>query len=144
MKIIQGVSHLDHGLTPAHLEWLSSKFAGRTGFFIETVEMPEGLPSLRCSLYGPAMGDAPVAEEHVSYAVRGNRRCASRHLAGVFPRETRLVTVVAGVVGEDPCVLYTSYGGPEAPREPGDLSLGTMEQILESREFWAKHALSLL
>ncbi len=34
---IHADSHLDHNLTPAHVAFLRSHFAGKTGFFIETV-----------------------------------------------------------------------------------------------------------
>ena len=43
---------------------------------------------------------------------------------------------------EHACILYTSYGGPKAPREPGDLTIESWEAIVEAREFWAQHALS--
>lgn len=145
MQIINGVSHLDHGLTPAHLEWLKERYSDKSEFFIETSLIPDDLPSLECGLYGPIVGDEPVQEGAVYYAVRNGRKCASRIMAGVrreWVRPSRLITVVAGPHEGHPCVLYTSYGGPQAPREPGDLSLGTMEQILESRAFWAEHALA--
>ena len=140
--LISGVSHLDHGLTPAHLGWLAVKFAGRAAFFIESVELPAELPALDCGLYGPAMGDDPVAEAAVTYAVRPGRKCASRIIPGRPARATRWVTIIAGPHDGHPCVMYTSYGGPEAPREPGDLSLGDMAQIQEARAFWAVHALA--
>lgn len=57
--IVLPVSHLDHDLTPAHVAWLTSHFADRTGFFLETVELPAELPPLdlrpaRPSLRRPA------------------------------------------------------------------------------------------
>ena len=51
------------------------------------------------------------------------------------------MTVVAGPDGEIPCRLYTCYGGPCAPREPGDTSLSDEERA-ESLAFWLQHALS--
>jgi hypothetical protein len=40
------------------------------------------------------------------------------------------------------CVLFTAYGGPAAPREPGDSSIASWEELTQSRRFWAQHALS--
>lgn len=42
---------------------------------------------------------------------------------------------------EHACVLYTAYGGPQAPREPGDPSIKSWEELVASREFWSQHAL---
>lgn len=143
MKIIDNVSHLDHGLTPEHLAWLIERFVGRDAFFVETVELPLHLPALTCGVYGPNMGDQPVVEADVRYVVRGDRKWASRVLRhAAAPRPTRKLTVVAGPYGEVPCILYTSYGGPEAPREPGDTSIASLAEIHESRAFWKVHALS--
>lgn len=38
-------------------------------------------------------------------------------------------------------ILYTAFGGPLAPREPGDPDLPAEERA-ESEAFWAEHALS--
>lgn len=138
---ITEASHLDHGLTESHKEWLRDHFADRSEFFIETVRMPDVLLSLECGLYGPIMGDGPVDERDVRYAVRNNRKWSTRVARRESMRMTRLMTVVAGPHDGLPCVLFTAYGGPPAPREPGDPSLATLEQIQESREFWSKHAL---
>jgi hypothetical protein len=147
--IITSESHLDHGLTPSHVEWLKSRFADRRAFFIETVEIPEDLPPVRCGLFGPEMGDERIFEADVRYVVRGERRCCSRilksfirtELFGSLPRTTRKLTIVAGPHGNEPCVLYTSYGGPQAPREPGDPTIESWEEIEKSRAFWQAHAL---
>lgn len=134
-------SHLDHGLTPAHIEWLVSRYKDKNEFFIETVDLPDELSTLECGLYGPAMGDVPVPEEQVFYGVRGTRKCASR-LVKQRKRATRKLTIVAGPHEDRPCVLYTSYGGPNAPREPGDPDIKNWEQLLEARAFWKEHALA--
>lgn len=139
--IILPVSHLDHGLTAAHVAWLERRFVSRTGFFLETVELPAELPPLTCALHGPLVGDAPVPESEVTYRRRGDRPGASR-LCARPPRPTRLLTVIAGPEGEDPCVLYTAFGGPAAPREPCDPGLADGELREASRAFWAEHALS--
>jgi hypothetical protein len=148
---ITAESHLDHGLNQEHVAWLIERFADKSRFFLETITLPDFLPEVECALYGPICGDEPVAEATVTYKIRGSRKYASRVLAdGSFlpstasasgTRKTRTLTVIAGPSGVDPCVLYTSYGGPVAPREPGDPGIGTWESVLESRAFWATHAL---
>lgn len=126
---------------PSHIAWLTLHFADRTGFFLETVELPAELPPLACGLHGPLVGDAPVLEFEVTYRQRGDRPGSSR-LCSRPVRPTRLLTVIAGPEGEDPCVLYTAFGGPAAPREPFDPSLGEGAVLEASRSFWAVHALS--
>lgn len=140
MKVLPA-SHLDHGLSPAHVAWLLERFADRQAFFVETVELPPQLPPLLCGLHGPAMGDEPVPEAEAHYAVRGGRQGTSR-LCRRPARETRLVTVIAGPDGEEPCVLYTAYGGAAASREPWDLSLAGQDAREQAQRFWAEHALS--
>ena len=137
---IHADSHLDHALTPAHLAFLVSHFADKTGFFIETVALPDDLSDLTCGLYGPSMGDPPVTEG-VSFEARGERVYPSRMVA-LPMRPTRLLTVIAGPHKGAPCVLYTAHGGPKAPREVGDPTLTTEEARAESTAFWATHALA--
>lgn len=139
MKITSD-SHLDHGLEKDQVEYIHQRFANRDAFFIETFELPEELGAVPCGLHGPIMGDEPVSEAEVSYTVRGNRKCASR-MAALPIRPTRQVTVIAGPHDGEPCVLYTAFGGPVTPKEPGDLTL-EIEKIQESRDFWSKHALA--
>lgn len=135
-------SHVDHGLTPEHVAFIVARFAGRDAFFLETFTLPDSLAELECGLYGPLVGDGAVDEGDVSYVVRGARKCASRVVAKPA-RKTRTVTVIAGPSGDRPCVLYTSYGGPAAPREPGDATIPTWEALTEARAFWADHALAV-
>jgi hypothetical protein len=137
---ITSESHLDHNLSPAHVAWLQELFADMDAFFIATATIPDHLGEVECGLYGPSMGDAAVVEEDVTYAIRGKRKCASRVVARPV-RMTRTLTIVAGPSGDKPCVLYTSYGGPQAPREPGDTSISNWEDVTASRAFWAVHAL---
>jgi hypothetical protein len=138
--IITAASHLDHGLTEDQIMFLSKRFVDRDAFFIESIELPEELGTVSCSLYGPAMGDAAIPDSEVSYAIRGDRRNASR-LVDLPSRPTRTITVIAGPHEDAACVLYTAFGGPATPKEPGDLSL-EIDKIAESRDFWAKHALA--
>ena len=139
MLTLSPASHLDHGLSPAHVKFLLERYADKDAFFLETLELPAELASLTCGLYGPLMGDAPVPEERVVYARRGIRAYNSRVTTGVM-RGTRLVTVIAGPHEGKPCVLYTAYGGPLAPREPTDPEL-PVAQLPEAKAFWAEHAL---
>jgi hypothetical protein len=141
MQIIDGTSHMDHGLGLGHTTWLKELFKDRTGFFKATIKMPSDLRKLPCGLWGPAMKDPAVEEDKVTYAIRGNRRWASRKIMGVSTRPTDLLTVIAGPACGQTCVLYTAYAGPEAPREPGDLTIPDWASIEESRKFWATHAL---
>jgi hypothetical protein len=137
---ITDASHLDHGLSKAQVDHIRTLFADRDAFFIESFELPENLGTVPCGLYGPEMGDDPVPESEVSYEVRGKRSCASR-LVNRDTRPTRIVTVIAGPHEDLACVLYTAFGGPLTPKEPGDLTL-EIEKIQESRDFWTKHALA--
>jgi len=38
--------------------------------------------------------------------------------------------------------MWTAYGGPAAPREPGDETIETGKEYAQSVNFWAEHALS--
>jgi hypothetical protein len=138
---ITSESHLDHNLSPAHVAWLLARFADRDAFFIETLTLPDDLGEVECGIYGPSVGDEPVPEAEVSYAIRGARRCASRMVKRPV-RMTRTLTVIAGPNDGLTCVLYTSYGGPAAPREPGDTGIPTWEEVQAARAFWAEHALA--
>jgi len=131
-------SHVDHGLTEAQLRYLFDRFADRNGFFIETIELPEQLGTVPCGLHGPLMGDAPIIETEVLRQVRGDRTWQSR-LVDRAPRQVRTVTVIAGPHGDLPCVLYTAFGGPLAPQEPGDPGC---RDLTASLAFWDQHALS--
>jgi hypothetical protein len=131
--------------------WLEEQFGAREGFFIATVELPAHLGPLDCGLYGPAVGDEPVPDALAVYAKRGTRDNASRMVRRPS-RPTRTLTVIAGPQGpgnstpDDTTIMYTSYGGPCAPREPGDLSLqgdGQEAALAESKAFWAEHALAI-
>ena len=139
MKITDD-AHLDHNLSPAHLAWLLARFADRATFFIETVELPEALGDLESAIYGPAAGDAPVPEADVTYTPRGDRAYVSR-LIDAPTRPSRLITVIAGPHKGDACILYTAFGGPASPKEPGDETLDDAGRA-ESEAFWAEHALA--
>ena len=133
-------SHVDHNLTAEQISWLKNNFQERDGFFVESVLLPETLGIVPCGLHGPLMGDEPVADSDVTLERRGEREYRSRTVDRPT-RPTRTVTVIAGPHEKDTCILYTAFGGPVAPKEPGDESLGDDERA-ESEEFWSKHALS--
>ncbi len=146
-------SHLDHSLAQEHVSFILERFAARSGFFRETIALPFWLGPLMCGLHGPIVGDAPIAESDVTYAIRGNRKHASR-MVNRPKRETRILTVIGGhmpvkegngfgAVDATRCVLYTAFGGPHTPREPGDSYICEWDELTESRKFWAQHALSL-
>ena len=153
-------SHTDHGITEPLRNYVLDQFHGRDSFFVETVTYRENyerhvgpyliergahesetytvdLPAVSCALHL----NVPEAETH--YAKRGDRAWESR-MCKRQPRMVREVTVVAGPHPDDPAagmVLFTMYGGPEAPREPGDPSLeGVALEV--STAFWTHAALS--
>lgn len=132
-------SHVDHGLTEGQLAYLLQRFGDHNAFFVATIELPEALGTVPCGLYGPSMGDAPVAEEDVVYVQRLGRTWVSRLLPMTAGRRTRQVTVVAGPHDGEACVLFSAFGGPSAPQEPGDP--GCRDQGA-SVAFWNQHALS--
>lgn len=154
-------SHLDHGLTEPQVAFLLERFKDRASFFIETVELPPELGQVACGLYGPSMGDQPISEDAVELVTRGDRAYKSRCIVAQ-PRPTRQVTVIAGEHDGLPCVLYTAFGGPQAPQEVGELELAWEAAAAEqprtedacrrmdalraklevSRPFWRVHALA--
>jgi hypothetical protein len=131
-------SHLDHGLTDAQRDHVLAQFADKTGFFIATVTLPEGLGTVPCGLH------LDVPESEVHYAARGEREYTSR-LCNRGTRPVREVTIIAGTDRDNPddptVYLFTMFGGPLAPKEPGDPRLTDAERP-ESEAFWARAALS--
>jgi hypothetical protein len=136
-------SHMDHDITPAQWDYIFSRFAGRSEFLTETLELPEDLGSVANALYGPSCGDPPVFESEVHYVMRGTRAGQSRMIDRP-KRATRWVRVIAGPHDGNACVLYTAYGVadkdmPTSPREPWDPACS---DIAASKAFWAVHALA--
>ena len=103
----------------------------REGVVIRTFDIGREEP---CYLRGPSMGDDPVPEEAVYYAVRPPRAAASR----MINAEPARTTVATAIVIDG--VLATAFYGPLAPREPSDPGL-TDDNREESVLFWAQHAL---
>jgi hypothetical protein len=136
-------SHTDHGLTAAHLAMIDFHFEANPpkGFTIAQLDLPEGVESLPCGLHGPSTTGQEVPESEVQYAVRGTRKCASRLTSRPSAPSRKMTVMVA--LGEDGVpFLITAYGGPLAPREPGDPDIGSWDELVKSREFWSTHALS--
>lgn len=138
---ISPASHLDHGLSPEAITWLLGQFTDRNEFFIASVELPAQFSEIDCALHGPVVGDNPIEESEVFYQMRKGRGNYSR-LCKRAPRKTRTVTVIAGPNEGDPCVLYTAFGGPLAPKETGDVTIKSESEREASEKFWAEHALS--
>lgn len=138
--ILHPESHRDHAITEPILKWLLERFADKTEAFIETVELPKVLGTVPCALYGPAMGDEPIAEKDAFYRVRGNRQYTSR-LVNRPMRATNKVTIIVGPHDNQPTVLYTCFGGPLSPMEAHDPNLSDAK-MKESLAFWSEHALA--
>ena len=129
-------SHLDHNLTSEQIKFVLGLDAQEGELTIQTVTLPDHLGTVPCGLYGPVMGDEPVTEAEVSYHVRGERKGKSRLIIGRAPRTTRLLTVISGPHDGLACVLFTAFGGPQAPKEPFE------DDSDETKAFWNQHALS--
>lgn len=136
--VMPEVVHADHNIPRLAVAWAVAQMQGE-GVQVGTFRTPG--KNHPCGLHGPAMGDAPIPEAEVILRQRTEDRPPSR----LVKRPLRFVpefTVVALIKGESRTV-FTVYGGPEAPREPGDPSMSP-EQEAEARAFWAQHALSLV
>jgi len=150
-------SHLDHGIPQCVVDHVRKHFKDRTEFFVETIEYPEEetlctslnnwqnpgqpyqsrLPPIPCGLH------FDVPESEVYYDKRGEREWESRLTCKPL-RMVREVTIVAGPHPDQPeagMILFTMYGGPAAPREPGDPSLEG-EALEEAKKFWKTAALA--
>jgi len=138
LVILNETTHLDHGLSQEILDWLVNQYSERNCFFIETISLPKELGTLPCGLHGPIMGDAPVPEDEVHYADRNGRGWTSR-LVDRPSRDVSTLTVIGGPHAGHLCILYTAYGGPEAPQESGDPDCRDPKA---SKAFWDLHALS--
>lgn len=131
-------SHLDHGLTEAQVAYIFERFASESRFFVETIELPTNLGTVPCGLYGPIMGDDPIPEDQVVYLKRNGRPYETRFVDKPT-RPTNQVTIIAGRHDNHPCVLFTAFGGPAAPKEPGDPNC---MDLAASQAFWTQHALA--
>jgi hypothetical protein len=132
---------VDHGVPSETLAWAVSEVRPE-GFFLRTLTIPEGSPSLKSNLYGPAAGDPPVAGE-VLVRQEGDASRGATPFVNLPPRETRLLTVI-GIASGHEVTVFTAYGGPAAERIPSDPSLASdSEGRARAESFWAEHALSI-
>ena len=137
-----------HGISGEILSYVRSALEGNlpnvdwkvgdkdAGFGIATVTLPTVMGYVPCDLRGPSVGDAPILEAGVTYAVRPGveYRTWESRLVNLSPKESRLVTVIASASG-----IITVFGGPLSPQETGDPSAHDAEA---SATFWSMHALS--
>ena len=138
---IKRIFHADHGIPHFTVLQVIQALNPPEGFFLRTVDLPDGAPDAMNALYGPRSGDEPVAEADVFYAQRSEDRPPSR-MIDLPKRPTRKVTVI-GMAEPDGVVVYTIYGGPSAEREPGDPSIANDPELVKAaKAFWAKHALA--
>ena len=131
-------SHIDH-VSPDILDFVIARYQNKSGFFIETIELPANLGTLDCGLYGPIMGDSPIYDDDIDFRYRGDRTNLSR-VIGKPVRQTSLLTVIAGPHNGIDCVLYTCFGGPATPKEATDNTL-TDDDRQAAIDFWSVHAL---
>jgi hypothetical protein len=136
--IIHKDSHTDHAINQAQWHFILDSLEDRTGFFIETLELPQGLGFVLNELYGPSAGDPPVPEAEVHYGRRGDRAWDSR-LVKMPKRPTRFIRVIAGPHDGEACVLFTAYAVsskdmPQSPKEPGDIRKQLEELEARRRE----------
>ena len=131
-------SHVDHGLTEVQEKYILDLFADKNEFFIATIDLPQDLGTVACGLYGPIMGDDPISETDVVHEHRGTRAWTSRLVERPM-RPTQKITVIGGPHEEHACILYTAFGGPLAPQEPGDPGC---KDPAASATFWREHALA--
>lgn len=140
MKIVK-CFHADHGVTETTQAWAVEQIAPK-GFFLATLELPQGHADLTNNLYGPVSGDAPVKGEVLVRDVHDEWRGATPFV-NLPPRPTRLLTVIGMEEGGN-VTLFTAYGGPAAERIPSDPSLADdPEGRAAAEKFWAQHALSI-
>jgi hypothetical protein len=134
------VFHADHGIKPAQMDYIKEELAKTApqGFFIKQIKLPSKLGKARNALYGPASGDAPVAESVVSYRPRGDRSWSDRVVSWPM-RPVDYIQAIGSRKGDE-FTLFTVYGGPLAPQNENDPDNKTPEA---SRKFWSEHALSL-
>jgi len=137
MNIVK-VFHADHGISDALLLSALKRLNLGEGFFARTLELES--PLVMSALYGPDAGDPPVPDEEVDLCKRTEDRPPSRMVD--WPKRPSNKLSIIGTVAADGATIFTAYGGPLAPREPGDVSMTTDEERAESAAFWATHALA--
>lgn len=148
MIIKPGVSHLDHGLSEAVISHVRGRYLNHCGsgeVWIDVIQLPPGLGTVPCALQGPLTGLHPIHELEVTYKIRGDRKWASRTVSPLlYPvKQSKYLTIIGGPDDDGEEILYTAHGGPHAPREPGDPAIESWSELVNSRSFWAVHALTV-
>lgn len=132
MKITKD-SYIEKRITQDHIAYIVDMLAHVEDTDIFTITLPSKLPTISCGLFGPILGDDPIPESKVIYGKRGTRDWLSRMVNRPL-RQTNIITAIVGPYRNDPCILYTAFSGPAAPREEGDSALRVLK-ILERWEF---------
>jgi len=141
LKIVEGKSHTDHNVPAVVVGHLLEKYSDKNGFFLESIELPPELPLVPNGLYGPDVGDDPIDRSEV-FMIRRNGRPGLTPMVKRPYRKTNVVTIIAGPLDEEPCGLYTMYGGSLAPKEPWDPTLEPSKKAA-SEIWWSEHALAI-
>ena len=136
------IHHSDHGISQRQMNFVRDVVGeryGQDGFFIQEITIPEEMGPVPCGLYGPAMGDDPQTPENdgVEMMYRGDREYPDRMVLKPM-RPVNYVQAIGIIDGED-CVLFTVYGGPLAPQNPGD---PTCRDEAAAAAWWSEHALA--
>jgi hypothetical protein len=135
---IAKVFHADHGISNDLILSAVMRLKPEEGFSALTLELEEAC--VMSALYGPKAGDGPVTDAEVDMVKRSEDRPPSRMVDK--PKRPSSKLTVVGVRSGEAATIYTAYGGPLAPREPGDASMTTDAEKAESAAFWAEHALA--
>ncbi len=141
MLVFSKFSHFDHDLPFGILSYLLNKFRDTNEFSITTYDFGAG--EFPCALVGPITGFPSVKETEVFYLKRGIREYESRCVdsSKYQVKNTSLITVIAGPYQDIPCMLYTAFPGPLAPKEVFDPKL-SLDEREHSIKFWSEHALA--
>lgn len=134
------IYHADHGISESTIEQVLATLKPG-GFFATTTELPSDHVEILSALYGPSAGDGVVQECDVEYVRRSPDRPLSR-MINAPKRPTRKLTLIGTVNEAGELTIFTAYGGPLAPREPGDPTLETESDKAEAHAFWSTHALA--
>jgi len=130
-----------HGMSKDHLDFIASHPDVLAARGPVTFELPEKLDPVPMALVGPATGHPPVKENEVHYTNRGGGRSWDSRMIHGEHQPTRTVTAISVPHKETgKPFLITAFGGPLAPKEPGDKS-HTEESRKASEAFWSEHAL---
>lgn len=140
------LAHDDHELLDCHMDFIfqDSFFdSWEDGEFVKTiVQIPDGMPSLSCSLIGPSVGDFATGEtftdgspsglasrlangqempakSKIKLIKRGNRKGPSK-IANTYPRACARNMVVIGIKGRACFTAYGTRADKVSPMEPWD------------------------